>query len=124
MVKTAISNPSLIHIILCLLVTKSENIWELSFDNEYKLPNLCGYYEPHLPLKFKRSTFEKVWEKESQILTETTATRFRDKSNVNLWLFRYWQLATGEFVPKERALQNCLGATPSVFLALLSQIHH
>ena len=61
---------------------------------------ICGYYEPHLPLKFKRSTFEKVWEKESQILTETTATRFRDKSNVNLWLFRYWQLATGEFVPK------------------------
>lgn len=39
---------------------------------------ICGYYEPHLPLKFKRSTFEKVWEKESQILTETTATRFRD----------------------------------------------
>ncbi|WET89646.1 Stealth CR1 domain-containing protein [Ligilactobacillus murinus] len=61
---------------------------------------ICGYYEPHLPLKFKRSTFEKVWEKESQILTETTATRFRDKSNVNLWFFRYWQLATGEFVPK------------------------
>lgn len=59
---------------------------------------ICGYYEPHLPLKFKRSTLEKVWEKEPQILMETTATRFRDKTNVNLWLFRYWQLATGEFV--------------------------
>ena len=99
---------SLISILLEMRSLKNGRILSLKYGKNLipfitlQLPSkfICGYYEPHLPLKFKRSTFEKVWEKESQILTETTATRFRDKSNVNLWLFRYWQLATGEFVPK------------------------
>lgn len=62
--------------------------------------HICGYYEPHLPLKFQKKTFETLWEKESSILAETTASRFREKTNVNLWLFRYWQLASGNFIPQ------------------------
>lgn len=56
-----------------------------------------GYYEPHLPNSFLKSSFKEVWDKESSVLEKTTACRFKNKSNVNQWLFRYWQLSKGNF---------------------------
>lgn len=61
--------------------------------------HVCGYFEPHLPLNFQKQTFETLWQKEPEIITQTVASKFRAKTNVNLWLFRDWQLATGRFVP-------------------------
>ena len=58
-----------------------------------------GFYDHHLPYGFLKSTFEEVWEKHSEILLRTTATRFRSIADVQIWLFRYWQLAKGDFVP-------------------------
>lgn len=58
-----------------------------------------GFYDHHLPYVFLKSTFEEVWEKHSEILLRTTATRFRSIADVQIWLFRYWQLAKGDFVP-------------------------
>lgn len=59
-----------------------------------------GFYEPHIPNSYLKSTFEKVWELEKATLTMTTYSKFRNKNNVNQWLFRYWQLASGNFVPR------------------------
>lgn len=59
-----------------------------------------GFYEPHIPNSYLKTTFEKVWELEETTLTKTTYSKFRNKSNVNQWLFRYWQLASGKFVPR------------------------
>ncbi len=61
---------------------------------------MCGFYEPHIPNAFLKSTFEKVWEKEPDILKRTTFSRYRQKDNVNQWLIRYWQLMSGNFVPR------------------------
>lgn len=58
-----------------------------------------GFYDHHLPQIFLKSTFEEVWEKHEDILLRTTASRFRSITDVNSWLFRYWQLVKGDFVP-------------------------
>jgi len=61
---------------------------------------LIGLYEPHEPTSFKKSTFEELWAKEEAVLTATTMSRFKKKDNVNQWLMRDWQLASGTFIPR------------------------
>ena len=58
-----------------------------------------GFIDNHHPQPFLRSTFEQVWEKENELLMKTTASKFRDKDDVNQYLFRYWQLVTASFTP-------------------------
>lgn len=88
---------------------------------------VCGYFEPHLPLKFQKQTFETLWQKEPEIITQTVASKFRAKTNVNLWLFRDWQLATGRFVPtntdKLGKLYSLDGDNTQVFSNLESGKH-
>ena len=58
-----------------------------------------GFVNYHFPQAFLKSTFETLWEKESEKLNQTTASKFRDNQDVNQYLFRYWQLVTGNFKP-------------------------
>ena len=60
-----------------------------------------GFANFHLPLSYKKSTFEMVWTKEEKKLQETVYSRFRDyENNISHWLFNYWQFASGEFYQK------------------------
>jgi len=59
-----------------------------------------GFYEPHLNSNFLKSTFEDVWSSYEEELLETTQSRFRKDSNNNQWLFKYWQFACNNFVPR------------------------
>jgi len=56
-------------------------------------------YDHHFPQGYIKSTFEEVWEHHEDILLRTTASRFRSISDASIWLFRYWQLVKGDFVP-------------------------
>lgn len=62
-------------------------------------PLFTGFYEPHLPQVFLKSTFKEVWEKHEDVLLRTSAARFRGIADVSSWLFRDWQLVKGDFVP-------------------------
>jgi hypothetical protein len=62
-------------------------------------PRFTGFVDPHQPQPFLKSTFEEVWSKEREKLEKTSASKFRSCDDVNQYLFRYWQLAKGEFVP-------------------------
>lgn len=62
--------------------------------------NFTGFYDPHLPSAFLKSTFNEVWEKEYELLDKTCCSRFREDTNVSQYLMRYWQLATGKFYPR------------------------
>ncbi|MFT8638225.1 MAG: Stealth CR1 domain-containing protein [Pseudoclavibacter sp.] len=68
----------------------------------FQLPSkfVCGFYEPHLPMSLTKTTFKTIWKLETQVLSETSESRFRNKNNINIWLFRYWQLAEGKFSPR------------------------
>lgn len=62
-------------------------------------PKMTGFYDPHLPQPFLKSTFLEVWENEADILNKTSASKVRSCSDVNQYLFRYWRLCKGEFSP-------------------------
>lgn len=61
--------------------------------------NFVGFENQHLPQAFLKSTFQEVWIKEYDCLDHTCSHKFRNIGDVNQWLMRYWQLASGKFVP-------------------------
>lgn len=63
--------------------------------------NFVGFRDPHVPVALKKSTFAKIWEAEPDILKRTCESKFRTDSCVNQWLVRYWQLCTGDFIPRK-----------------------
>lgn len=63
--------------------------------------NFASFMSTHIPHSYLRSTFEEVWDKEYEILEKTSQSRFRSKDNINQWLMRYWQLAAGNFAPRD-----------------------
>lgn len=62
-------------------------------------PRFTGFIDPHQPQPFLRSTYKEVWKREGEVLKKTMTSRFRRCSDVNQYLFRYWQLASGNFKP-------------------------
>lgn len=62
-------------------------------------PHFTGFYDHHLPNPFLKTTLEEVWKTCGDILERTSANRFRGNDDVNQWLFRYWQLVEGKFIP-------------------------
>lgn len=60
-------------------------------------PWFPGFYYSHVSSNFLKSTFEEVWEKEYETLDKTCTDKFRQKTNVNQWLLKYWQLASGNY---------------------------
>lgn len=53
----------------------------------------------HLPQPFLKSTFDEVWENEKDYLNQVCTHRFRQPLDVNQYLFRIWQLCSGNFYP-------------------------
>ena len=62
--------------------------------------HLPGFYNHHLPQPYLKAIFREVWDKEEAALREVTGHRFRNYyTDLNQWLFRYWQLCKGHFSP-------------------------
>ncbi|MFR9165607.1 MAG: Stealth CR1 domain-containing protein [Dysgonomonas sp.] len=66
----------------------------------YPWKEFSGFIDPHIPYAYVKSTLSKIWEAEPQLLDETSKRKFRTNNDVNQWLTRYWQLAEGNFHPK------------------------
>lgn len=66
----------------------------------YLCPRFPGIAQHHLPDAFLKSTFVEIWDKEKALLDETCKNKFRCTTDVNQWLFREWQLASGKFLPR------------------------
>ncbi|KQW06663.1 hypothetical protein ASC66_09415 [Leifsonia sp. Root4] len=62
-------------------------------------PAFTGFFEPHLPMALRKKTFDELWEKESELLRQTSASKFRALDNLSPFIFRYWQLCSGDFTP-------------------------
>lgn len=63
--------------------------------------NYTGFLEMHLPTSFNKNTFVDVWDKEYDMLNNTCLHKFRTKEDLNQWLMRDWQLASGNFIPRK-----------------------
>lgn len=73
-----------------------KNLYLLAFRN------FTGFEDPHLPVAFRKETFRQVWAQEPELLEKTCRSRVRSDGDVNQWLMRYWQMASGNFVPGRR----------------------
>ncbi|OUN81862.1 Stealth CR1 domain-containing protein [Bacteroides sp. An51A] len=62
-------------------------------------PYFVGFRDPHLPNAYLKSTLNTVWSAYGELLADTSTHKFRTQYDYNHWLFRYWQLATGQFNP-------------------------
>lgn len=60
-----------------------------------------GFYNHHLAVPYEKKTLETVWCEEPEILDRTCRHRFRNDSDVNQYIFRYWRLASGDFIPSK-----------------------
>ena len=71
----------------------------VSFIMFLKWEQYTGFYNHHLAVSYRKQTLETLWREEPEIMRETSAHRFRDNNDVNQYIFRYWQLASGAFYP-------------------------
>ena len=67
---------------------------------EMAFPLYSGLYTIHGPSPFQKGTFEELWEKEKQALTEMSHNRFRSGNDLTQYLFREWQKLSNNFCPK------------------------
>ncbi len=59
-----------------------------------------GFYDPHMANAMKKSTLARLWELEPGAMDAGSCDRFRGAADVTQYLIRYWQICTGDFVPR------------------------
>jgi hypothetical protein len=64
-----------------------------------KTKRFTGFGSSHTSQAFLKSTYEEVWKNCEEVLQETSSHKFRNITDVSQYLFRYWQLVTGNFHP-------------------------
>lgn len=77
---------------------------QVKADNQLaaSLRHFPGFDCPHLPQPYLKSTFAAAWGKAFTRLHYASKQKFRTWSDHTEWLMRYWQLASGQFVPYVR----------------------
>ena len=60
-----------------------------------------GFYDPHMANAMKKSTLDRLWKLEPEVLDAGSRDRFRGAADVTQYLIRYWQICTGEFLPRK-----------------------
>lgn len=59
-----------------------------------------GLMSYHLPYSYLKSTYKEVWKREFEACDMACVHKFRENIDVNHWLFSYWQIASGNFYPR------------------------
>lgn len=72
---------------------------------------IIGIFQPHVPYTLLKSTYETLWEKEERLLDATCRNRFRSTEDINVWLFRSWQLVSGNFEPRRASFGKLVSAS-------------
>lgn len=72
----------------------------LSFQSQF-----FNFNTPHHERPLLKSIFEEVWKAEPDYLRHS-CTRFREPANANVYLMRYWHLASNRFYPDRSRLQS------------------
>jgi len=60
-------------------------------------PTFRAFRDDHLPSPYLKSTIQRLWEVEPELLEYACSQRFRTLDGVNIWLAKDWQLATGQY---------------------------
>lgn len=70
-------------------------------ENCYKMTckRMSGFMDMHFPCAYNKKTLEEIWNLEGDYLDSVCMNRFRTPLDLNHWLVRYWNFATGHFCP-------------------------
>ena len=74
----------------------SKTKYSMGFEKKF-----VGFWNFHAPYAYLKETFEKVWSEEGENLKYACKNKFRAGSDLGHYLCRYWQLVSGNFVPKK-----------------------
>ena len=70
-------------------------------------PWFPGFYYHHLPNSFTKTTCREVWDAEPEVMHNTCMCKIRSVTNVNQWVFKFWQFASGNFYPRTYKIGRC-----------------
>jgi hypothetical protein len=76
--------------------------WKANLKNFLKLGNsryFAGFLEHHMAAPYLKQTFVDLWEKDYKTLDRVSKSKFRTPFDVSQRVFRYAQLASGQFHP-------------------------
>lgn len=62
--------------------------------------NFVGFRSLHLPYSYEKKTYETVWKMEPELCEKACRHRFRESTDLNHWVFTYWQYASNRFFPR------------------------
>ena len=62
-------------------------------------PRFSALLSLHQCNPYLKTTFKTVWKVENELLESTSMHKFRTRRDLNQWIMRYWQLASGTFEP-------------------------
>lgn len=62
--------------------------------------NFSLIYDNHIPVALCKSTLNQVWNENESILENTSMNRFRSITDINQYVFRYYQMLSGNFKPR------------------------
>ena len=60
-----------------------------------------GFVIPHMSVPYRMLDITRVWEAERAVLEETQTHRFRYDTDLNHYVYRFWRLCIGDFVPRK-----------------------
>ena len=83
-----------------------------------------GFHYDHLPSDFLKQTFEEVWDKYYDVLDKTCSDKFRQESNVNQWLMKYWQLCKGTYAVRPANTGNAFHVSEENFNEVCRAVYH
>ncbi len=81
-----------------------------------------GFYYQHVPAGFLKSTYNTVWEKAFDTLDTTCHNKFRTPGDVNQWVMKFWQLASGNFKVRKDSFALCYHLKENNYQKLLDDI--
>lgn len=65
-------------------------------------PRFPGFFQTHCAQSLLKSTYDEVWDAEPAILDATCMNKLRGLTDVNQWVMREWQIASGNFYPRNK----------------------
>ena len=72
----------------------------------YPWKSYTGIYNFHTCIAYNKKIIEEIWQLEGDNLETTMNNKFRTINDYNHWIYRYWNLMSGKFVPSS-AKRSC-----------------
>jgi len=74
------------------------NMRTFAFSKFY--PEISGFYNSHSAPSFKKSIIEEIWKLEPELFDATCMHKFRNREDVNQFVYSNYIACTGNFVPR------------------------